>query len=268
MLKKINEHNKFYENGQVSYELGLNVYGDMSDDDDDDGETEEDAPLTFIDEKDAEIPDSIDWRTKGAVTSVKQQGQCNACWAFGASGALEGAHFIKTGQLVELSEQNLVDCVYPSGTQCYGDWAQNAYDYIKNNGGIDTLASYPYTDGKGDCKYNSANSGATIQSYVVIPKDDEQALTKAIGTIGPVTVDINDDLIKNYKSGVFYDPNCSKDLNHILLAVGYGTDPQNGDYYILKNSWSSGWGEDGYIRMARNKGNLCGIASDATYPVV
>lgn len=227
-----------------------------------------DAPLTF-DESDFEIPNAIDWRTKGAVTPVKQQGVCGSCWTFASTGALEAAYFMKTGRLIELSKQNLLDCVQPEKNQCYPASFRDAYDYIIKNGGIETESSYPYTGEKGKCNFKSANSVTTIQSYVSLPKGDEWALTKAIGTIGPITVAINDDLIKDYQGGVFYDSKCEKfKSNHVILAVGYGTDPKQGDYYLVKNSWGTDWGEEGYIRFARNRNNVCGIASWPGYPVV
>lgn len=279
-LNKIIEHNKRFIIGLVTYEMGLNLFSDMTDHEfkskmhgksiaipkDFRSRTGGYTPSIS---NNTEIPKSIDWRALGAVTPVKQQGTCSSCWTFASTGALESAHYIKTGELISLSEQNLLDCVKPDETECYEGSFHYAYDYIKENGGIDTLESYPYTGKKGTCNYNAANSGATIQDYVALPYGNEETLTKAIGTVGPVTVAINADLIKNYKSGVFYDSKCSKESNHVVLAVGYGTDPIFGDYYIVKNSWGTSWGEEnGYIRFARNKGNVCGIACWPGYPIV
>lgn len=243
-LKKITDHNKLYDNGSVTYTMGLNAFSDKSPEQFKNEMRRHRRGNNSIDHTptmakpvgDGPIPKSIDWRTKGAVTPVKQQGQCNVCWAFGAAGALEAANFIKTGKLVELSEQNLVDCVHPEQKQCYGGWAYDAFNYIKRNGGIEKFQSYPFTQKKGQCHYNKANLGATVNSYVQLPKGDEGALTRAIAK-QPCTVDINDEKIQHYSGGVFHDPSCSRQLNHILLAVGYGTDPKDGDFYILKNSW-------------------------------
>lgn len=284
-LERVIEHNKLFEKGYVSYKKGLNSFSDMSDEEfsiqmygtnastivvnSDNSIDGIGAPVTSFDESDVEIPDSIDWRTKGAVTPVEQQGTCGSCWTFASTGALEAALFLKTGNLIELSKQNLLDCVRPEHDQCYPASFRDAYNYIIKNGGINSESSYPYTGEKGKCNYKSADSVTTIRSYVSLPKGDEGALTKAIGTIGPVTVAINDDLIKDYTGGVFYDPKCEKfKSNHVILAVGYGTDPKHGDYYLIKNSWGTDWGEEGYIRFARNKNNVCGIASWPGYPIV
>lgn len=276
-FEKIIEHNKLFKNGHVSYEKGLNEFSDTPDDefhskvqqyDDYGGRDGKARANVSLRPNDANIPDSIDWRTSGAVTDVKHQGHCDACWTFASCGALEAAHFLKTGVLRSLSAQNLLDCVRTYTMQCYTGTFRDAYRYIIQNGGIDTAASYPYHGHKGHCQYNSTNSGALVKAYVQLPKGDEMALTHAIATVGPVTVAIDRNLIKHYERGVFYDPKCSQHMNHNVLAVGYSSDPDYGDYYIVKNSWGAQWGENGYIRMARNKNKNCGIANDAGYPIV
>lgn len=274
-LKEIAEHNELFKNGVVSYEKGLNEFSDMSHDEfsstmngygasnDDNGNAQ------THETSDAKIPESIDWRKKGAVTAVRMQKNCPVCWAFASCGALEAAHFLKTGDLIPLSEQNLLDCVKPNETQCYWGSYADAYNYIQRNG-IETYDSYPFKTEKDKCNYDpKKNSKVTVNSFVQIPSKDEEALTHAIATVGPIVVAMNSRLIQDYTGGVFHNPNCSQQLNHNMLAVGYGTNPNDGDYYILKNSYGTGWGEDGgYMRLARNKGNLCGIASDAAYPYV
>uniref|UniRef100_A0A668V0L9 Cathepsin L.1 n=1 Tax=Oreochromis aureus TaxID=47969 RepID=A0A668V0L9_OREAU len=217
------------------------------------------------------LPDTVDWRDKGYVTEVKDQKQCGSCWAFSATGALEGQHFRKTGKLVSLSEQQLVDCSSNFGNSgCMGGWMDFAFKYIKYNRGIDTEESYPYEAKNGLCRYNHDSIGATCSGYIIVKRFEEQALKEAVATVGPisVTIDASRPSFQLYESGVYYDDGCgSIFLNHAVLAVGYGT--ENGhDYWLVKNSWGLGWGEKGYIRMSRNKKNQCGIASAARYPLV
>lgn len=281
-LQEIADHNELYESGAVRYKKGINKYSDMSDDEfhgkmhgyrlnDDDwcaSHDDDDDEPTHVVPNGAVIPKSIDWRDKGAVTPVKEQGHCNVCWAYSSCGALEAAHFLKTGDLIPLSEQNLLDCTYEDETKCYIGTYRTAYDYIESNGGIDTAKSYPYTEKKQECKYNPKHSAATVRGRMRIACGNETALTHALATVGPVTVAINARLIHHYKSGVFSDPDCTQNMNHEVLAVGYGSNDDDGDYYIIKNSWGTSWGEDGYLKLARNKGNLCGVANDAGYPLV
>uniref|UniRef100_A0A914P6U4 Cathepsin L-like n=1 Tax=Panagrolaimus davidi TaxID=227884 RepID=A0A914P6U4_9BILA len=222
----------------------------------------------------AYIPKAVDWREKGYVTDVKDQGDCGSCWAFSAIASLEGQHKRATGHLVSLSEQNLIDCSGPFGNLgCNGGEINNAFQYIDENHGIDTEKSYPYEQRQGKCRFKNGTLGSNETGYFALPSGDEEALKYAIATQGPVAVaiDAGNDSFQMYKSGVYFEPKCgntSEDLDHGVLAVGYGSHPKFGDYWIVKNSWGEDWGDKGYILMARNKNNHCGIATRASFPIV
>jgi len=212
---------------------------------------------------------SVDWRTKNAVTAVKNQQQCGSCWAFSTTGSTEGAHAIKTGKLVSLSEQQLVDCSQAQGNQgCNGGLMDQAFQYIISNGGITSEAAYPYTAQDGTCNTN-VTSVATLSSFVDVTAGDENALLQAVN-IGPVSIAIEADqeCFQFYSSGILSDPSCGMQLDHGVLVVGYGTDSTtNTPYWIVKNSWGASWGEQGYVQLIRGK-NECGVAQEASYPVV
>jgi len=215
--------------------------------------------------------DIVNWANKGAVTPIKNQGQCGSCWSFSATGSMEGAQFIATGTLTSLSEQNLVDCSTAQGNDgCNGGLMDQAFQYVISNQGIDTEKSYPYTaTGPNTCEYSSSSIGDTITSFTDVTSGDEGALQTAV-TQQPtsVAIDASQTSFQLYTSGVYYEPACSStSLDHGVLAVGYGTDPSQGDYWVVKNSWGTDWGMNGYIEMSRNKNNNCGIATTASYPV-
>jgi cathepsin L len=211
----------------------------------------------------------VDWRTKGAVTAVKNQGQCGSCWSFSTTGSVEGCHFLAAGSLVSLSEQNLMDCSWNEGNEgCNGGLMTAAMQYIISNGGVDTESSYPYTAASSHtCKYSVSSRGSTEKSYTNVKQGDENDLANKVNQ-GPtsVAIDASQSSFQLYKSGVYYEPRCSStQLDHGVLAVGYGTDGTT-DYWIVKNSWGTSWGMNGYINMSRNRNNNCGIATMATLP--
>jgi len=214
---------------------------------------------------------TVDWRNKGVVTPIKDQGQCGSCWAFSTTGSIEGATALKSGKLVSVSEQNLMDCSVSYGNQgCNGGLMDNAFKYVIANKGIDTETAYPYEVKQGTCRFTTANIGATITGFKDISAGSEAALVTAIN-MQPVSVaiDASHNSFQLYRSGVYYESACSSSrLDHGVLAIGYGTDDATGaDFYLVKNSWGTSWGTLGYIQMSRNRANNCGIATSASYPV-
>lgn len=219
------------------------------------------------------LPESVDWTTKGAVTPVKNQGQCGSCWAFSTTGSVEGAWFLATGHLVSLSEQQLVDCSGPEGNQgCNGGLMDQAFKYIIANGGICAESAYPYTAVQGSCMSENCTVVAKLKSYVDVKANNTQALMEAV-TQQPVSVAVEADGLdwQFYMGGVVTD-SCGTNLDHGVLVVGYGTDPASGDFWKVKNSWGADWGEAGYIRLGRGPAfapaGECGILMDPSYPVV
>ena len=230
------------------------------------------------------IPHQFDWRTRHVVTPVKNQNltrrwprsdrKCAGCWAFSATGAIESALAKKTGWLVSLSEQQLLDCA-PNTHGCSGS-IDGAFDYVMQNpwstgsGGIQTALSYPYEAKKGQrCYFNPTKVGAYMRGYVKLTPT-ENALKEAVYDHGPVSVlvTITQRAFYYYKEGVFIDNSCGHGEmlpNHAMLVVGYGREGGK-DYWLVKNSWGTSWGEKGYIKMARNRNNMCGIASNIFIP--
>ncbi|CAF2632084.1 unnamed protein product [Rotaria sp. Silwood2] len=278
-LAKIHQHNLEADLGIHTYTLGMNRFGDLTNEQFRQQMNGFKALKiknnhdrhTFIAPSNIVLPKSIDWRKEGYVTPVKDQGQCGSCWAFSATGALEGQHFAKTKKLISLSEQNLVDCSdFVGNMGCWGGLMDRAFQYIKINEGIDTEDSYPYEGVDRLCRFESANIGAIDTGYIDITAQNEDDLQLAIAIIGPISVaiDASQDSFQFYKSGVYNEPACSSTkLDHGVLAVGYDTTSSN-DYYIIKNSWGTSWGMEGYIWMSRNNKNQCGIATMASYPLI
>lgn len=282
---KIAKHNQKYEQGLVKYKLEQNKYGDLlhhefvqlmngfnkSVKHDLRGQPAV-RGATFLAPENLQLPRQVDWRKKGAVTEIKDQGKCGSCWSFSTTGALEGQHFRKTGVLVSLSEQNLIDCSSTYGNNgCNGGLMDKAFEYIKDNKGVDTEASYPYEAVDDKCRFKAENVGADDVGFVDVASGDEESLLRAVASVGPVSVaiDASQESFQFYSKGVYFDENCSSEnLDHGVLVVGYGTDETAGDYWLVKNSWGRSWGDLGYIRMARNRQNHCGIATAASYPLV
>jgi len=217
------------------------------------------------------LPNAVDWRQQGCVTPVKNQGQCGSCYSFSATGALEGAWKKAKGSLPSLSEQQYVDCSGRYGNYgCRGGWYQSCWRYARDAGGNQGESTYRYTARQGRCRFNRGQVVATVSSYHDTRAGSENDLTNALARVGPVSVaiDASASTFRRYRSGVHYSRSCSsRRLNHAVLAVGYGSEGGS-DYFLVKNSWGTRWGAGGYIKMARNRGNNCGIASKPSYPVV
>lgn len=277
-LKYVTLHNLEHSMGMHSHDLAMNYLADMT--------SEEVLSLmgslrvpsqwqrnvTYKAAPNQKLPDSVDWRDQGCVTEVKYQGTCGACWAFSAAGALEAQLKLKTGKLVSLSAQNLVDCSNNEkydNKGCNGGYMTRAFQYIIDNNGIDSDASYPYKAADGTCKYDVKNRAATCSKYVELPYGDEESLKEAVANKGPVSVaiDASHPSFFLYKSGVYFDAACTDTVNHGVLVIGYGN-LDGKDYWLVKNSWGLNFGDQGYIRMARNSGNHCGIASYPSYPEI
>jgi len=273
-LKLFEKHNAEEALGLQTYTMGIGPFADMTHDEFLEQYTTsipDDAPLDFLDatmleptiDPTKEVPESIDWREMGVITEVKNQGGCGSCWAFSGTGAMEAAHAIKTGNLVTLSEQNIIDCYVGNG--CRGGTPWNAMAYgVKH--GVDTQASYPYQAKDGQCRFKPEKVGATFKGQVAV-KRNETLEKQVVGTIGPVSVSIHVGRpgFAHYKSGVYYDKECPRSVNHAVLIVGYGN-LDGRDYWLVKNSWGKFWGDHGYIRMARGF-DMCNIAGGICYPV-
>ncbi|KAL8558058.1 hypothetical protein ACOMHN_022951 [Nucella lapillus] len=221
----------------------------------------------------APIPDQMDWRLYGAVTPVKDQAVCGSCWSFGTTGTIEGAYFVKTGNLVRLSQQELMDCSWGEGNDgCDGGEDFRSYNWIMKSGGLTAESQYgQYLAVDGKCHSKAVEPVVKLSGYVNVTAYNQTALKLAIALKGPVSVgiDASHKSLSFYANGVYYEPDCGSspdDLDHAVLAIGYGV--MSGQaYWLVKNSWSTYWGNDGYVLMSQ-KDNNCGVATSPTYPII
>lgn len=267
-VRKIVDHNERAKKGEFTFVLDVNQFADL---------TQEEFKAKYLGYKKTPaknsnllvnvVPESVDWRTQNKVSAVKNQGSCGSCWAFSAVGALEGLNAIKNNNLVQFSEQQLVDCSQKQGNEgCNGGLMDSAFQYVIENG-IETEDVYPYTGSDDTCVASAGKSSFKIGGFVDVPQNSSAQLKAAIA-LNPVSVAIEADgfWFQFYFGGVF-NSSCGTDLDHGVLAVGYGS--ENGqNYWIVKNSWGGSWGESGYIRIADNGDGpgLCGILMSASYP--
>jgi len=265
---KIQDHNIRANNGEFTFVVGINQFADLSQSEFKAiylGTTPNRKP-TNIKTLPTTVPASVDWRTNNAVSEVKNQGTCGSCWAFSTVGSLEGLHAIKTGSLVEFSEQQLVDCSTSFGNEgCNGGMMDFAFQYVEKNG-IETESDYPYTGSDDTCAASSSKTSWKINGFVDVPQNVSAQLKAAVA-LNPVAVAIEADgfWFQFYFGGIF-NSSCGTNLDHGVLAVGYGTESGQ-NFWIVKNSWGGSWGESGYIRIADNGDGpgLCGIQMSASY---
>lgn len=214
--------------------------------------------------------DSVNWVTKGAVTPVKNQGSCGSCWSFSSTGAMEGAHFISTGTLLSLSEQELVDCDHNGSAGCNGGSMEGAFQWYETNK-AELEADYSYTGKNGTCQESSYTGQFSSTGYKTVTANSESAFKASIEA-GPTSVAIEADkmVFQMYKNGVLNSTKCGTNLDHGVLAVGYGTDSSGQAYYLVKNSWGATWGDQGYLKIADvgDGPGICGIQMAAVRPTV
>jgi cathepsin L len=207
------------------------------------------------------LQDTVNWVTKGAVTPVKNQGQCGSCWAFSSTGAIEGSMFLSTGTLGSYSEQQLVDCS-KMNSGCNGGLMDYAFQYVET-APLMTESAYPYTARQGSCQYVSSQGKGKVKSFKDVSRDTSGQQLMAAVAKGPVSVAIEADqyAFQGYNGGIITS-GCGTRLDHGVLAVGYGTDAGQ-EYFLVKNSWGASWGDSGYVKMAPDQ---CGVTMQPSYP--
>lgn len=266
--KTVSAHNSSND----SWTMELNHFADMTEEEFRSkmlGYNFSDRPRKYVEEDNSMVAQaaSVDWRDKGAVTPIKNQGQCGSCWAFSTIAALEGAWFQSKGKLISLSEQQLVDCSSSYGNHgCNGGLMDYGFKYIKDHG-IETEAQYPYTARDGRCKA-SGTPTAKLSGFTDVGHSQSALTTASSQRVVSVAVDAN--RWSFYHRGVMKHTACGTSLDHGVTLVGYGS-ANSEDFWIIKNSWGTSWGENGYIRIQRDVSGsrgCCGIYMAASYPTV
>lgn len=254
----------FNQNGTQRYRLAINKYADLTTEDflasytglDTSFQQKSNATTSFkYDSQLTDIPLSMDWRESGSVTGIKDQGRCGCCWAFSAVAAIEGAYQIGNNELISLSEQELLDCTTQFHDGCKGGLMTQAYDFLlQNGGGITTETNYPYQQIQSVCSTEQLSSPAVKISGYKIVESSESALLQAVAN-QPISVGIAaNGKFHLYGSGI-YDGSCNPTLNHAVTVIGYGTSEDGTNYWLVKNSWGTTWGEEGYMKIVRDAGD-------------
>ncbi|XP_078054334.1 procathepsin L-like isoform X2 [Mustelus asterias] len=284
-VRYIEQHNLEYSMGKHTFTVGMNEFGDLTNKefskrmngflpvkaDNSTEEVNEDDEFSVDEESDDDLRGaSVNWHEKGYVTPVRNQGKCGSCWAFSAVGAIEGQWFRKTRKLIPLSEQDLVDCSTSFGNHgCRGGWMSQAFEYVVRNRGINTAQDYPYTGQDERCRFERKKFVEKLRHYAFV-RNCRGCLEQALRRIGPISVaiDAGGRGFQLYKTGIYQSLDCSNtQVNHAVLLVGLGS--ENGmNYWLVKNSWGTGWGDAGYIKMARGLRINCGITNYAVFPIV
>jgi cathepsin F len=215
-----------------------------------------------------DIPASWDWNQKGAVTDVKDQGNCGSCWAFSAIQNIESQNFLKHNQLIDLSEQQLVDCD-KIDQGCNGGEMQIAFQWLADHGGVASEADYPYTGWDETCKFTPSMAKVLVTGYLNI-STNESEIAQSLVELGPLAVGVVADPWQFYIEGIIGPEVCDGDLDHGVLLVGYGHGMgiiSAADFWLIKNSWGGGWGEAGYVRLERGF-NACGMNEDVSTAII
>ncbi|RVE49205.1 hypothetical protein evm_006097 [Chilo suppressalis] len=210
-------------------------------------------------------PESLDWRKEGKVTAIKNQGQCGSCWAFGTTGTLEGAYAIKHNTLVSLSEQQLLDCD-KKNSGCCGGFMDKAMMWLMKNGGSMREVDYPYKSQEGKCAHDESKVAVNVTGCTQYIDKTEDELKQILANVGPLAIAVVGNTFNCYTNGIHECDTSGDEINHAVLLVGYGE--ENGTpYWIVKNSWGTGWGEEGYIRLPMYK-NACRLRENVFSGIV
>lgn len=283
-VNNINRHNNEMKEKGHTFKMGVNQFTDLTNKEFRGNLRKRNVinhDATIVVCESPNIPDNFNWvkHQPRVVTPVKNQAQCGSCWAFSTTGSVESAHAIKTGKLISLSEQQLVDCSFPEGNEgCMGGFMYQAFQYIIDKKGICSEKSYPYQGVDELCQQNCTRV-VKIKGYHNVTASDENQMKVHLFNL-PLSVAMQANLpsFQSYKKGIYHDPQCIGELDHGVLLVGYGHNKKlKKDYWIVKNSWGVSWGKNGYFLLARNinqignvsyPNGMCGIASSPSFPVV